>query len=158
MPADRTTLRATVDELLELLRDGLIADPPTATKPFRHVIVGSADGSERARPFLTVSLVRARAIATTDGDKLIEASATIRAVTDVRESDAHGPLLDCVAAVDDFLDSLIDTGVIDGAEGFDDRVWSFDQPQPTAGPQLALATASWTFVVKVARGQNRVPV
>ncbi len=139
------------------LQTNLVADPPTATKPFRRVRVGPTGDEEYPRPFLTVQLARIRPIATVDGDKLIEAAVTLHLVTDVTQSDPHDALLDKVGAVDDYLDSIRDTGVIEGAEGFDDREWTFDFPRTTAGARLASAKASQTFVVKVEREQNREP-
>lgn len=151
---DRTTIRATIDELLSKLRANLVASPPTVQKPFRSVIVGAFAGIEFARPFLAIELVRARPIGTTDGDKLLEVDFGIGVITDVLGNDAHSELLDLVAAVDDYMDGLQETGVIEGADGFDGRFWAFDEPRITAGPRVARATARETFVVRVARGQN----
>jgi len=157
MPADRTTIRATIDELLVKFRENLTADPVTAAKPFRRVVVGAVGNVEFSRPFLAVNLTRARPLAATDGDKIMEVTAVLRIVTDVVGADAHGELLGRVAAVDDYLDGLLETGVISGADGFDDRLWVFAEPEATSGARVAVATATQAFVVKVARGQNRVP-
>ena len=154
---DRTTLKAAIDELSTKLRANLVADPPTATKPFRRVEVGPVGIEEYPRPFLGLLLSRARPIGVTDNDKIIEASMTLRLVTDVTASDPHGAILDKIGAVDDYLDSLIDTGILEGAEGFDDRVWTFDYPRATSGARVASASAAQTFVVTVERQQNRVP-
>ena len=81
----------------------------------------------------------------------------LRLVMDVTAADPHGAMLDRIGAVDDYLDSLIDAGVIEGAEGFDDRVWTFDYPRTAAGTRAASASAVQTFVVKVERGRNRLP-
>lgn len=151
---DRTTIRATVDELLNKLRTDLVAAPPTALKPFRSVVVGAFAGTEFARPFLSIELVRARPIGTTDGDKVLEVETGVRITADVLGDDAHAELLDLVAIVDDYMDGLLDAGAIDGADGFDSRIWAFDEPKITAGPRLARATAREAFVVRVARGQN----
>ena len=62
-----------------------------------------------------------------------------------------------MARIEDYLDGIIDTGVLEGAEGFDDRAWTFDYPKSSAGARVAVATAKHTFVVKVERQQNRVP-
>ena len=78
-------------------------------------------------------------------------------MTDVSSSDPHEDLLDKIGAVDDYLDSLIDTGVIEGAEGFDQRSWLFGYPRGSSGSRVATATATETFVVKVEREQNRAP-
>ena len=79
----------------------------------------------------------------------------LRVVTDVVVADPLSAVLDKVTAIEDYLDDIIDTGVIEGAEGFDDRVWSFEYP--SAGARMAVATATQTFIVKVERGNNRVP-
>ena len=79
----------------------------------------------------------------------------LRLVTDVSSVDPHDTVLDQVGALEDYLDSIIDTGVIEGAEGFDDRVWNIDYSRSSAGVRLTVAEALQTFVVKVERGQNR---
>jgi len=157
--ADRTTIKAAIDELINKLRTNLAAIPPTATKPFRRVEVGDsgAAGEEYPRPFLTVRLVRARPIGIVDDDKVMEVTTALRMVTDVSASDPHGAMLDKIGALDDYLDSIRDGGVIAGAEGFDDRVWTFDYPRATSGSRIAAAEATQTFVVKVQRTFNRVP-
>lgn len=154
---DRTTIKAAIEALTARLRANLVADPPTASKPFRRVQVAQADVQEFPRPFVTLLLTRARPIGAVDGDKLVEVSMTLRMVTDVSDSDPHAAMLDRIAAVEDYLDSLIDTGVIDGAEGFDQREWMFDYPRATTGARAASATATQTFVVKIERGYNREP-
>jgi hypothetical protein len=146
-----------VNELLDRFRANLAADPPIPSKPFRRVVIGEPGIADYPRPFLAIELARARVIGACDGDKLLEIAASLRVITDILEADAHTALLDRVAAVDDYLDSLIDTGSIEGAEGFDDRVWTFDEPRAGGGARVATAAAAQTFVVKVARGQNRVP-
>ena len=150
-------MKAAIEELTGKLRANLVAEPPTAEKPLRRVEVGAAGSQEYPRPFLTLMLTRSRPIAAVDNDKVIEVTMTLRLVTDVSAADPHGAMLDTIGAVDDYLDSLIDTGVLEGAEGFDDRGWTFDYPQGTAGARVAAATATQTFLVKVERGQNRVP-
>lgn len=154
---DRTTIRAAIEELTDKLRTNLVAEPPTASKPFRRVEVGPAGFEEYARPFLTLHLNRTRPVSVTQNDKLIEATMTLRLVTDVSASDPHAAILDKLGALDDYLDSLIDTGVLEGAEGFDDRTWTLEYPRTTAGVRVATASATQTFVVKVEREQNRVP-
>ncbi len=155
--ADRTTIKAAIEELVNKLRANLAANPPTATKPFRRVEVGDAGAAEYPRPFLTVRLVRARPIGVVDDDKVMEVAAGMRMVTDVAASDPHGAILDKIGALDDYLDGLRDGGVIEGAEGFDDRAWTFDYPRTTAGSRVAAAEATMTFVVKVQSTYNRVP-
>jgi len=154
--ADRTTIKAAIDELVNKLRTNLAAIPPTATKPFVRVEVGDLGTEEYPRPFLTVHLARARPIGVVDDDKVMEISMARRIATDVSTSDPHGAILDKVGALDDYLDTLRDSGVIAGAEGFDDRVWTFDYPKGTAGSRVATAEATQTFVVKVQRTFNRV--
>lgn len=154
---DRTTIKAAIEELTTKLRNNLAADPPTASEPLRRVEVGGAGFGEYPRPFLTLLLTRTRPVGVTQDDKLIEATMTLRIVTDVADADPHGAMLDTIGALDDYLDSIIDTGVIEGAEGFDDRVWAFEYPKSTAGARVAAATATQTFVVKVERQHNRTP-
>ena len=152
---DRTTIKAAIEELTTKLRTNLTADPPTAAKPFRRVEIADAGVEEYPRPFLTLLLTRTRPISVTDNDRLVEVSMTLRMVTDLSVSDPHAAMLDTIGAVEDYFDGILDTGVIDGAEGFDDRAWSFDYPRATAGARTASATATQAFIVKVQRGQNR---
>ena len=154
---DRTTIKAAIEELTDKLQANLVAEPPTAVKPFRRVEVGPAGVEEYPRPFLTLMLTRARPIAVVDNDKVIEVTMTLRLVMDVSGSDPHAAMLDSIGAIDDYLDSLIDAGVLEGAEGFDDRVWTFEYPAGTVGARAAVASATQAFVVKVEREQNRVP-
>jgi len=154
---DRTTLKAAVDALLTKFRANLVASPPTAPKPFRCIEVGASGADEVPRPFLSVRLMRTRPISACNNDKLWEAELTLRIVTDVAAADPHVGVLDAIGAVEDYLDSIIDTGVSDGAEGFDDREWTIEYPKTSAGARLAAAKASQSFVVKVQRQQNRVP-
>jgi len=155
--ADRTTIRATIDQFVTLLRANLTAEPPTATKPVRRVEVGEAGSQEYPRPFLTVRLARVRPLATTDGDRIFDVSMELRLVTDVSSSDPHGTVLDKIGAIEDYLDGLIPAGVLDGSEGFEDREWTFEYPRSTSGTRVAAAKAVQTCVVKVKRGQNRTP-
>jgi hypothetical protein len=154
---DRTTIKAAMDEFVDQLGTNLVADPPTASAPFRKVALGVGDAEDYPRPFLTVRPLRARSVDVVDDDKLIEVTVELRLVADVLGADPLTPLLDRIGAVDDFLDGIRDGGVIEGAEGFDDRVWTFDEPRSTAGARLAAATAAQAFIVKVQRGQNRAP-
>lgn len=155
--ADRTTIKAAIEAFADKLRTNLVADPPTASKPLRRVEVGVAGVEEYPRPFLSVLVVGIRPIGVMDNDKVLEVTSSIRVVTDVIQTDTHDALLDAIGAIDDYLDGIVDSGVIDGAEGFDDRTWSFEYPRRTAGARVATATASQSFVVKVERGQNREP-
>ncbi len=154
---DRTTIKAAIQQFVTLLRTNLVAEPPTATRPFRRVEVGDSGSQEYPRPFLTIGLARTRPLATADGDKVIEVALELRLVTDVTTADPHDAVLDKIGAIDDYLDGLIPAGVIDGAEGFDDRVWAMEYPKATSGARVAAATGTQTFVVKVQRGYNRLP-
>lgn len=156
--ADRTTIKAAFDALLSDLRTNLVAEPPTVTKPFRKIVVG--DGGQidsHIRPWLSVLVTRIEPIGVVDDDKLWEASSTLTVVSDVSAADAHSAILDAIGAVEDRLDALRDSGVIEGAEGFDDRVWKFDYPKVSAGARVVKATATQAFVIKVQRQQNRTP-
>ena len=155
--ADRTTILATLDELLSKLRANLIADPPTAAKPFRSVSASREQAEGVARPYLSVALTRMSPIATVEGDKLFRVEMSLRVVVDAAPGDPHTAVLDAMGAVDDCLDNLLATGVLEGAEGFDDREWAFQQSRATSGTPMASASAAQSFVVKVERGHNRVP-
>lgn len=155
--ADRTTIKAAMTELVDRLRDNLVADPPTATKPFRVVAVGAAGVTEYARPFLSLHLSQAKTIGVVDDDKVLEVSMTLRIVRDVTAADPHAAALDAIGAVEDYFDSLIDTGILDGADGLDDRTWTFEYPKSTSGARVITATATQSLVVKVERGQHREP-
>jgi hypothetical protein len=155
--ADRTTLKAAIEELTDKLRTNLTAEPPTAAKPFRRVAVHVGGIDEFPRPFLALHLTRARPVSIVDDDRLFEVTMSLRVVTDVSASDPHAALLDPIGALEDCMDGLVDIGVIEGAEGFDDRAWAFDYPKATAGARVAAASATQTFVVKVERAQNREP-
>ncbi len=154
---DRTTIKAAIEELTSKLEANLVADPPTAAKPFRRVAVTAGGAGEHPRPFITLQLRRAGPIGATDNDKLIRVSMTLRIVTDATAADPHEAVLDRIGAVEDYFDGIVDTGVIEGAEGFDDREWAFEYPRATAGARVASATAEQTFVVKVEREHNREP-
>lgn len=155
--ADRTTIRAAIDEFLSKLITNLAAEPPTGTKPFRRVVIGEAAADEHPRPFLAVRLTRAAPIGAVDDDKLFEVELRLRLVTDVTGGDTHGEMLNKVGAIEDYLDGIRNTGVLDGAEGFDDRAWTFTYPTATSGARLAAAEAAQSCVVKVRRSQNRLP-
>ena len=154
---DRTTIKAALDELLSKLRANLVADPPTASKPLRRVADGPTGTTEFPRPFMAVCPDRTKVLGVCDNDKVIEVQMALRVVTDVSAADASGGLLDVVGAVDDYFDGIVDSGVLEGAEGFDNRAWSLDYPPTTVGARVACAEAAQTFVVKVERGYNREP-
>lgn len=159
MPAtpDRTTIRAAFEALTNQLRTNLVADPPTETKPFLSVQAGPTAPTAFTRPFLAAFLTRTRPIGATQGDKIVSVTTTLRIVADVLDDDPHTVLLDKIGAVDDFLDGVADTAIIEGTEGFDDRTWTFDFPSVTTGARMATASAEQSFVVKVERQQNRIP-
>lgn len=152
---DRTTIKATVDELVAKLRTNLSADPTTAAKPFRRVEIGLGEPESLPRPFLAVRVRGVRAVGVTDDDKVLEISVELRVVCDVLTAEPMTALLDQMGAVEDYLDSIRDTGVLDGAAGFDDRAWSVETSKTTAGSRVAWATATQTLIVKVQRTFNR---
>jgi len=153
--ADRTTIRAALEELATKLRTNLSADPPTAAKPFRRVAVGPGDPASHPRPFLAVRVVRTRLATTVNDDKAIEVTVALRVVTDVTTADPNGAVLDQAGAVEDYLDSIRETGILLGAEGFDDRAWSFETPKATSAARVVAAEATQTLIVKVQRTFNR---
>lgn len=155
--ADRTTIKATVDALIAKLSANLVGDPPTANRPFRSVVVGRADAAAHPRPFVTVAVTTFRPIATVDGDRLFEVVLEVTVVADVVDEQPHAAMLDLIAVVEDYMDSIVDIGVIDGATGFDGREWKLDYPHATAGVRSASATSTQTVVVRVERSFNREP-
>lgn len=156
---DRTTVKKAIQQLVLDLRSDLVADPLTATKPFRRVDEGPPTASQYPRPFLSVWLTKVQPTALTEGDKVLRVTAQLKLVTDVLDDDPHDTILDKLGAVDDFFDSLISdaTDIIEGADGFEDRTWSFGYPAGSSGGRMASAECELSFVVKVARGSNRVP-
>ena len=155
MAADRSKIKLVVEKIKSQFDSKLVADPPTATKPFRKVIEGEATFVEHARPFITIMAIGAKTISVTDDDKMIEVTVLCRLVTDVLEAGPTDELFDKVGAVDDYFDSIIAGGMIDGAEGFDARSWKFGYPRETSGARVAFAECTQTFVVKVDRSDNR---
>ncbi len=154
---DRTTIRAALDQLVVNLRANLVASPPTTTNPFLAVHVGAPGATDHPRPFLSIDLTGAKRIATVGGDRIMEVEIAARIVTDVTSADPFGMILDHVGATDDYLDSLIGTGILDGAEGFDDRAWTFDDATIRSGPRTLSAMANQTLIVKIQRNQNQTP-
>jgi len=150
---DRTTLRAAITALSEEIQAGIISDPPTAGKPFRRLIQGEVKGDEFARPFLAIRLERAKPLASSEGDRLFESSVGLSIAADVA-GDAHDGILALVAAVEDLFDALQGSGLIEGADGFDDRAWSFRYAPTTSGARRVLAEATMGLVVRVARELN----
>ena len=154
---DRKTLRTVVDELKNKLETNLVADPPTADKPFRVVTSGQSIATAHPRPFMSVAPTLTKPVGVTSGDRLFAVSVTLQIVTDVTDSDPTAALLDLVGAVEDYMDGIVDAGVVDGASGFDDREWTFDYPRATSGARVATAEARQTFVARVERNFNRTP-
>ena len=156
---DRTTVKKAIQELVLALRTNLVADPLTVSKPFRRVDEGPPAASQYPRPFLSVWLTKAEPTALTEGEKLLRVSAKLKLETDVLDDDPHDTILDKTGAVDDYFDSLITgaTGVTNGADGFEDRTWTFDYPAGSTGGRMASAECGLTFIVKVERGFNRLP-
>ena len=154
---DRTTIRTVVDELMNKLETNLVADPPTADKPFRVVTSGHSVATAYPRPFMSIAPTTTKPVGVTSGDRLFAVSVTLQIVTDVSDNDPTAPLLDLVGAVEDYMDAIADAGVVDGASGFDDREWTFDFPRATAGARVATAEARQTFVARVERNFNRTP-
>jgi len=159
MPAtpDRTTIKAAIENLTALLRANLAADPPTVSKPFRRIEAGRAGVSQYPRPFMVLYIKQSNSVGVTDNDKIFEVTMGLVIVCDVTASDPHGAVLDKIGAVEDYFDGIVETGLLEGAEGFDNRVWSFDYPKATAGARVAAATANQSFIAKVQRQQNREP-
>lgn len=154
---DRTTIKATVDALIAKLGGNLVAEPPTVDRPFRSVVVGRVDAAAHPRPFVTVAVTTFRPVATVDGDRLFEVALEVAVLADVVDERPHAAMLDLVAVVEDYMDSIVDSGVIDGATGFDGREWRLDYPRTTAGVRSASATSMQTVVVRVERSFNREP-
>jgi hypothetical protein len=152
---DRTTIKAAVEELVTKLRANLVSDPLTAARPFRRVETGVGDVDHYPRPFLTVRAVRARAVSIVDGDKAIELTIELRIVADILGVDPLTAVYDQMGAVEDYLDSIRETGILDGAAGFDDRTWAMETARSTSGARVSTATAQLTLIVKVQRGFNR---
>ena len=154
---DRTTVKAAFQHLVELLRDNLTAEPPTATKPFRRVEEGPTGVVEYPRPFLTAWLTKVEPLGVTDNDKVLKVEVVLRAIVDIAGGDPQAALLDVLAALEDYLDSVVDTGFVEGAEGLDDCAWTFEYPAATSGVRVGAARGVLSFVVKVEREHNRLP-
>jgi len=147
--SEHTTIKAAIDALLSDVQAHLVADPPTGSKPFRRVVVGPGAPQQYPRPFLALHLLRSEPIGVADNDKLVVVTMALRIVTDVVTADPHAAMLDAIGAVDDYFDSIADTGVVPGANGFDDRTWKLDYPKATAGSRVAGADATQSFGVYV---------
>ena len=154
--ADRTTLRAAIDDLVVKLRVNLVANPPTVTKPFRAVAVGNVGQEEFPRPYMGLYVIRSRPVEATSDDRVFEVTLMTRIVTDATSTDALGVALDQIGAVEDYLDGLRDVGIRIGAEGMESRDWEFQYPKATSGARVITAEAEQTLIVKVQRAFNRV--
>lgn len=154
---DRTTIKAALEALVTGLRDNLTADPPTAAKPLRRVVESAIGLAGQPRPALGVRLLRAEPIGTVDDDKLMAVTMLLEVSADAAGEASHEALLDVVGAIDDYLDSIRDTGVIEGADGLDERTWKLPAPKSVAGVRAATAEAEVTLVVRVQREYNREP-
>jgi hypothetical protein len=157
--ADRTTVKAAIQALMTKLRANLQADPPTASKPFRRIEEGEAAFGEYARPFMTVRIAQVEPVGTTEGDKALQVTLAMRLVTDVVSNDPHDAILDAVGAVEDYFDELFvdEQTIVEGADGFEERTWTFGYPTGAAGSQAAEASCRQSCTVKVEREYNRVP-
>lgn len=153
--AQRTTIKAAVSELISKLRDNLTADPPTAQKPFRRVEAGTGEVGHFPRPFLAVRVVRVRPATAVDGDRVVEVTIEMRIAADILGVDPLSAIYDQMGAVEDYLDSIRELGIIDGATGFEDRVWALETARTSSGARVSTATAQQTLHVAVQRGFNR---
>lgn len=155
MPAPgRTTVSTALSTLRGSLRANLVADPPTPSAPFREVAMEPAEETDCVRPFLAVYLDQTELLGLVDDDRVVEVTMKLHLVADVSTVDSHEELLALIGAVDDYFDEIRDSGVVNGAEGFEKRVWSFSFAKLTAGARTAGATAKQTFIVKIEREQN----
>jgi len=157
--ADRTTIKAAVQALIARLRDELTAEPPTPERPFRRIEEGTTGPDACVRPFLTVRIMVAQPVSATEGDRVIRVTLELRITTDVLSGDPHDAVLDEVGAVDDFFDALLldEDEIVEGADGFDDRCWTFSYPAGSTAAQSAEATCRQSFAVRIERGANREP-
>jgi hypothetical protein len=157
--ADRTTIKAAIQALMTKLRANLRSDPPTVSRPFRRIEEGEASFAEYVRPFMTVRIVEVEPVGTTEGDKLLRVTLVMRLVTDVVSDDPHDAILDAVGAVEDYFDELYadQQEIIEGADGFEERTWTFGYPAGSSGAQAAQASCRQSCIVRVEREYNRVP-
>jgi hypothetical protein len=151
---DRTTIKSAIDELVNKLRR--IWRPILRRRASRFAR-SSRHGRSRAlsAAFLTVRAVRARAASVVDDDKVVEVTVELRIVADIVGVDPLTAVYDQMGAVEDYLDSIRDTGIIDGSAGFDERTWALETVKLTSGARVSTVTAQQTLIVKVQRGFNR---
>lgn len=152
---DRTTLSAAMAAMVDELRKRLVGDPPTSSHPLRRIIAGAAGVEGAVRPVMAVRLARVHTLSAADDDRLIEASIVLLVATDVGEADAHERVLALTGVVEDALDGLREGGLIEGADGLDDRSWEVHFAAGVAGARVATVEARIRLVVRVAREGNR---
>lgn len=143
--------------LVSRMESELIGEPPAPDAPLRRVLVGEASPGVVPRPFVAVVARGAEPIGTIDGDKLVALSVELAVVVDVVGDTANSTLFDAVGAIDDFFDGMLDDGLVDGVDGFDDRAWTLSYPKAKAGGRVATARAVQRAIVRVGRLNNRVP-
>lgn len=146
-----------MNALLDALRTGLIASPPTASKPFRAVIGGDAQADSYARPHLAARPTSIRSVDVTGGDRIFEIETALTITADASEDDGHVRIASLIGAIEDVLDAAIPAGIDDGADIGDERTWRIEPPREVAGVRMTAATATLTLVVRVERNQNRAP-
>lgn len=154
---DSTTIKAAMEELVVKLRANLVADPPTPQKPFRKVESGMGGIEHLPRPFLAVHAVRVRTISAIDDDKVVEIIIEMRIAADILGVDPLTAVYDQIGAVEDYLDSIRETGIIEGTAGYEDRTWALETSNSGSGARISTATAQQTLIVHVQRGFNRAP-
>ncbi len=144
-----------LDEYAVKLRANVVASTLTAAKPFRALYLGPMNPYSFPRPFLTLSLTRLVPIASASDDRVFTVHVHLGIATDVKETDANDEILDKIAAVEDYLDSIRTTGVKEGANGFDLNAWDITWPDASTTSRVATAIAKQEVIVKVKRGENR---
>jgi hypothetical protein len=150
-----TTIQAGVAALVDLLRDEVQADPPTAGTPFRRVVEGPTGLTEHPRPFVSVHVVSTRVVGAVDGDKLVSVALVLRVVGDAIGAGAHAAMLQLVGAVEDAVESWEDDGVVAGVMGFEAWDWRMAPGESAGGVKAVSAEARVGIVVRVVRGANR---
>lgn len=149
---NRTTISAVVADIVQKLTDNLVGSPPA--KPFRSLVFGSVEGEQGPRPILGLRLLATRAVGVTDDDKIQELTLVLGTAVDVIKQDPHEELLPILAALDDYLDGIRDTGLVDGAEGMDNGAWKFIYPESKSGARVLTAEMAVTVVLRIARENN----
>ena len=152
--ASQTTIKAVLDKIESRYRTKLVADPPTATKPFWTVIEGIATGIEATRPFLAIHATEVRPTDRMDGDQHFRLTFVTQLFTDIDDASQIADLHNKMSEVDDFWDDERATGLLNGAEGFDERRWQIIHPKETQPTRLGRAELTNTCIVNVKRGTN----